>query len=74
LADIEINMSVSNTKHTIKAALESFRSGNLSCNAINLFKSLGYNTKRQAPFEKQNYDSFKSSFVDGNSRFNEEKA
>lgn len=67
-------MSVSNTKHTIKAALESFQSGNLSCNAINLFKALGYNTERQAPFVKQDYNSFKSSFVEGNSRFNEEKA
>jgi len=67
-------MSVIDTKHSIKAALENFRSGNLSNNAINLFKTLGYNTERQAPFEKKNYDSFKSSFVEGNSRFSEEKA
>jgi hypothetical protein len=67
-------MPVNDAKHAIKSAIEGFQAGNLSHNAINLFKALGYNTERRSPFEKQKYESFKSLFVDDNSRFNEEKA
>ena len=61
-------------KHKIKASLCSFRTGNLSDNALNLFKTLGYITDRQQPLSVPSYKEFKQSFVDGNSRFNDKNA
>ncbi len=62
------------TKRSINSALAAFQKGDLSQNAITLFSALGYNTRRSAPLSKPVYSEFKSSFVDGNRRFSEEKA
>jgi len=58
----------------IITSLGSFNTGQLSANALNLFQALGYNTERQAPFDKPNYATFKDSFVDTQSKFDEKKA
>ncbi|MBI5185417.1 MAG: Eco57I restriction-modification methylase domain-containing protein [Nitrospinae bacterium] len=62
------------SKEQIQSALQRFAQGNLSENALNLFKTLGYNTERQAPLDKPTYSAFKESFVDAQSKFNEDKA
>lgn len=62
------------TKSNIETSLENFQKGDLYQNAINLFEVLGYNTKRQAPLEKKDYNTFKSSFIEDINKFNEEKA
>ena len=36
-------------KHAITTALQSFKTGSLTDCALGLFKTLGYNTSRQAP-------------------------
>ena len=61
-------------RQKIKEAIQQFDNGNLSENALNLFQTLGYNTERQAPLDKPDYASFKESFIDIQSKFNEEKA
>ncbi|HBM15389.1 MAG TPA: hypothetical protein DD381_03455 [Lentisphaeria bacterium] len=62
------------TKIAIQNALKAFSSGSLSDKAISLFTSLGYNTERHNPFDQKDYAFFKESFLEGNTRFNEEKA
>jgi adenine-specific DNA-methyltransferase len=61
-------------RQKIKEAIQQFGNGNLSENALNLFQTLGYNTERRAPLEKPTYATFKDSFIDDQSRFNEDKA
>ena len=62
----------------IKTLLQSdicgFSSGSLSQNSIRLFSTLGYNTDRQDPFPQKTFAYFKESFLDGQTRFNEDKA
>lgn len=67
-------MNATDIKHKIKEAIQKFDNGNLSENALNLFQALGYITERRAPLEKPTYAAFKGSFIDNQSRFNEDKA
>ena len=67
-------MSATNMKQKIQSALQSFSKDNLTENALNLFKTLGYNTERQSPLNKPTFAAFKASFIDNQSTFNEEKA
>jgi len=67
-------MAQADTKQSIKAAIEKFQKGNLTDNSLSLFKTLGYNTERQQPFEMKSYAYFKESFLDNDTRFNKEKA
>lgn len=67
-------MAQADTKLSIKAAIERFQIGNLTDNSLFFFKTLGYNTERQQPFEKKTYAYFKEFYLDSDTRFNEEKA
>ncbi|OQX00902.1 MAG: hypothetical protein BWK80_61005, partial [Desulfobacteraceae bacterium IS3] len=67
-------MNNTEAKSAIQTAVKAFSEGNVSDNAIYLFKTLGYNTDRQNPFEEKTFACFKDSFLDGNTRFNEDKA
>ncbi|GHT61136.1 hypothetical protein FACS1894109_19480 [Spirochaetia bacterium] len=49
-------------KETIQTVIKNFTQGNLTENAIHLFKSLGYNTGRSNPLQQKNFDYFKSAF------------
>jgi adenine-specific DNA-methyltransferase len=61
-------------KRNIDSNIKAFGNGDLSKNAINLFKALGYNTERQTSLDKPTYECFKESFLDHDSRFNKDKA
>ncbi len=61
-------------KNSIKSCLQNFSNGSLTENALNLFKTLGYNTERQAPLDKPSREAFKESYIGTDSKFNEEKA
>ena len=67
-------MTDKEVKLAIQSAIKSFAAGNLTDQAISLFKRIGYNTERQNPFTQKNFAFFKDSFLGGDSRFNEEKA
>ncbi|MCF8302144.1 MAG: Eco57I restriction-modification methylase domain-containing protein [Bacteroidales bacterium] len=57
----------------IKDAIKRFTSGNLTENALNLFKVLGYNKERQAPLQEKTFEEFKDDFIEAQ-EFNEDKA
>ncbi|MBN1290264.1 MAG: N-6 DNA methylase, partial [Candidatus Latescibacteria bacterium] len=62
-------------KLRIKDSLGSFCYGNLSDNALNFFKTLGYNTDRQAPLSEKSFNEFKASYIENNVKpFNEDNA
>ncbi|MEK6725693.1 MAG: Eco57I restriction-modification methylase domain-containing protein [Deltaproteobacteria bacterium] len=61
-------------KEQIKSAIQQFSHASLTENALNLFKTLGYNTERQATLDSPTYATFKDSFINDHSKFNEEKA
>ncbi|MBU1569550.1 MAG: hypothetical protein KKE00_03360, partial [Proteobacteria bacterium] len=61
-------------KQHISESIQAFAKGNLTENALNLFKTLGYNTERQSPLDKPSREAFKESYIDPDSKFNEEKA
>ena len=61
-------------KKNIEAALQGFSTGNLTDQSLKLFKTLGYKTDRQNPFDQKSFQCFKDSFLDGNTRFDEKKA
>jgi adenine-specific DNA-methyltransferase len=63
-------------KNNIQSALKGFSTHNLTDQSISLFKTLGYNTKRQNRFTQKNYQEFKDNFGDffEGKKFNEEKA
>ena len=65
-----------NIKTEIEAAIKAFQTGNLTNNALGLFKTLGYNTEaKQSPFTQKTYDYFKEYYADlSENEFNEEKA
>jgi hypothetical protein len=67
-------MTDKEVKLAIQYAIKDFSKETLTDQAIHLFKTLGYNTERQNPFPQKNYHFFKESFLDGDSRFNQEKA
>jgi hypothetical protein len=61
-------------KKSIEAAVQGFAKENLTRAALSLFETLGYDTSRQASLPSPTTAEFKVSFVDGNSRFNDDKA
>ncbi|MBI5193213.1 MAG: Eco57I restriction-modification methylase domain-containing protein [Nitrospirae bacterium] len=61
-------------KAGIKQSIEAFASGSLTANALHLFQTLGYNTERQAPLDKPTYNTFKESWIDIQSKFNDRNA
>jgi adenine-specific DNA-methyltransferase len=65
--DVEIKTGIS-------AAVGVFSKGDFSGNGLELFKTLGYNTDRRDPFPRKTFQFFKESFLEGETRFNEEKA
>lgn len=67
-------MNDKEVKLAIQSAIKDFSKETLTDQAIHLFNTLGYNTERQNPFPQKNYNFFKESFLDGDSRFNQEKA
>ncbi|MCI0470888.1 MAG: hypothetical protein L0Y73_04460, partial [Candidatus Aminicenantes bacterium] len=67
-------MPADELKRKIEIAVNSFQSGNLRQNAVDLFKVLGYNTSRQSSLEQKDFAGFKSFFLEGSTRFNEDKA
>ena len=67
MAEIEL-------KQAIRQAIVNFSSANTHEAALDLFDTLGYNTERRNPFGQKTFAFFKESFLDGDSRFNEEKA
>jgi hypothetical protein len=67
-------MTDKEVKLAIQSAIKDFSKETLTDRAIHLFKTLGYNTERQNPFPQKSYNFFKESFLDGDSRFNQEKA
>ncbi|MBU1183487.1 MAG: Eco57I restriction-modification methylase domain-containing protein [Pseudomonadota bacterium] len=62
------------TRQHIRESIQAFAKGSLTENALNLFKTLGYNTERQSPLDKPSREAFKESFIGADSKFNEEKA
>ena len=67
-------MNDKEVKLAIQSAIKDFSKETLTDQAIHLFKTLGYNIERQNPFPQKSYNFFKESFLDSNSRFNQEKA
>jgi len=61
-------------KEDIKSAIQQFSQGSLTENALSLFKTLGYNTERQAPLDMPTYAIFKENFINPSTRFDEKKA
>ena len=68
-------MATQDAKINIKDSLNAFASGNLTQNALNLFRILGYNTERSDHLHTPQYRDFKSDFVSGSTvSFDEVKA
>lgn len=67
-------MADKDLKFAIQSSIKAFTNEDISKNALALFSTLGYNTDRQSPFENKTYQTFKESFLDGETRFNEGKA
>ena len=65
---------MSDMKIRIQDSILRFNQGNLSENALTLFQTLGYATDRQSPFTEKTFESFKKSYLNGQSVFREEKA
>src|SRR3989338_4444206 len=61
-------------KPHIKESITAFVQGGLTERSLALFKTLGYNTDRQSSLDKKTYQGLKYAYLDGNSRFNEDKA
>jgi adenine-specific DNA-methyltransferase len=61
-------------KAKIQEVIQNFSTGNLTEQAMTLFRELGYNTERQDPFPKKTYRFFNDSFIDPEDRFNETRA
>ena len=67
-------MTTEQTKNLIRDAIQGFANGNLSANALKLFKTLGYNTERQAPFHNKTKEEFAETFIAPETRFDKTKA
>ncbi|MCG2762144.1 MAG: hypothetical protein L6253_03050, partial [Candidatus Atribacteria bacterium] len=64
-----------NVKTDIEAAIKAFHTGNLTDNALGYFRTHGYNTARQQPFNQKTYNYFKEYYAhESDNKFNEEKA
>ncbi|BFN36529.1 Eco57I restriction-modification methylase domain-containing protein [Fidelibacter multiformis] len=61
-------------KKAIQDSIQRFNSQNLSHNAFELFKILGYDTSRQNPLVPKTYQEFKRNFIRKESSFHEDKA
>lgn len=61
-------------KQNIQNALKGFANGSHTENAMNLFKSLGYVTDRQAPFHSKSKEEFADTFISSEKKFDEQKA
>ncbi len=71
---MNITMSI-DTKRKIKKSIQAFLDGNLTENALALFDTLGYITSRRSSLVQPNFESFKSAYVDPQTRtFREDKA
>jgi hypothetical protein len=67
-------MTPEQNKIRIREAIKAFETGNLKENTLRLFNSLGYNTSRQAPLDKQTFAEFKSNYISPEKKFDEKKA
>jgi hypothetical protein len=56
-------MTEEQVKKDIKTSLHNFSAGNLTENALNLFKVLGYITERQAPLDKTTFVGFSETYL-----------
>lgn len=70
----KVKMTAAELKRKTGQSIQAFSEGNLTANALNLFQTLGYNTERQAHLDTPTYNSFKESWIDIQSKFNENKA
>lgn len=61
-------------KERIKENLQALNQPDFSSQAVALFTTLGYDTSRQAPFPQKSWQFFKDTFLQPDSRFNENKA
>ena len=61
-------------KQNILKAIQGFDGANLTANALKLFQTLGYNTERRMQLVEASFEYFKESFIQPESKFNEEKA
>lgn len=61
-------------KKKIENGLKAFSEDNLTPNSLNFFNTLGYNTERQASLDKPKFSAFKAAYIQGSTKFNEEKA
>ena len=61
-------------KRNIQESIKNFVNGLVSDTALALFTTLGYKTTRQNRFTKKDYKNFKETFLEGVTRFNDEKA
>lgn len=67
-------MTPSELKTKIQSAIKSMKAPDLSSSTLEFFSTLGYNTNRRAPFAEKTFQFFRDSFLDGQTRFNNEKA
>ena len=58
----------------IQNALNQFSDGNLTENALNFFRTLGYESERQMPFDDKSFAEFKDRYIEEDSGFNENNA
>jgi hypothetical protein len=61
-------------KKEIAETVTAFSSGSLFENSINLFRTLGYDTNRQNPLKDTTFNGFKSIFITGTEKFNQNNA
>src|SRR3990172_2687122 len=67
-------MTAAELKRKIDQSIQAFSEVNLTANALQLFQTLGYNTERQATLDAPTYNSFKESWINIQSKFNENNA
>jgi adenine-specific DNA-methyltransferase len=67
-------MPTFDSKTNISNSIKAFQKGSLTQNSLNLFKTLGYNTERQLPFEETTYEWFRDEFLDDSIELKEDKA
>jgi hypothetical protein len=66
-------MTAEDIKSEIIGSLNAFSDGNITPNALKLFRTLGYVTDRQSPLREKTFDEFKDTYI-GNKKFDETKA
>lgn len=67
-------MADKDLKFAIQSSIKAFNNGDISKNALALFSTLGYNTNPQGSFTQKTYQTFKDSFLDGETTRFEDKA